>query len=276
MRRITLPTLDAAVARKVLVGFVRDEIRKVGLKKAVLGLSGGIDSALSCFIAAEALGPENVLAVRMPYRTSSQGSLDHAQLVIDQLGVQSETVEITEMVDGWRRQSPGMAPLRAGNIMARCRMITLYDRSSVFGGLVVGTGNKTELMLGYTTLFGDQGCALNPIGDLFKTQIRALSAEMNVPRVIIDKAPSADLWEGQTDEQEMGLSYDEVDQLLHVLVDLRYSLEEAVDLGFDVNYVNRIWRMVSRNQFKRRYPLIAKVSGRTVGADFLYPRDWGV
>ena len=276
MRRITLPTLDAAVARKVLVGFVRDEIRKVGLNKAVLGLSGGIDSALSCFIAAEALGPENVLAVRMPYRTSSQGSLDHAQLVIDQLGVQSETVEITAMVDGWRRLSSDMTPLRAGNIMARCRMITLYDRSSVFGGLVVGTGNKTELMLGYTTLFGDQGCALNPIGDLFKTQIRALSAEMNVPRVIIDKAPSADLWEGQTDEQEMGLSYDEVDQLLHVLVDLRYSTEEAIDLGFDQAYVRRIWRMVSRNQFKRRYPLIAKVSGRTVGADFLYPRDWGV
>ena len=276
MRRIQLPTLDAAVARKVLVGFVRDEIQKVGLKRAVLGLSGGIDSALSCFIAAEALGPENVLAVRMPYRASAQSSFDHAQLVIDQLGVQTERVDISEMVDAWQRQSPNMDRLRAGNIMARCRMITLYDRSASFGGLVVGTGNKTELMLGYTTLFGDQGCALNPIGDLFKTQIRALSAEMGVPRVIIEKAPSADLWEGQTDEQEMGLSYDEVDQLLHVMVDLRYSIEEAIELGFDEKYVRRIWRMVGRNQFKRRYPLIAKVSGRTVGADFLYPRDWGV
>lgn len=275
MPRIQLPTLDAAAARKVLVGFVRDEIRKVGLQRAVLGLSGGIDSALACFIAAEALGPENVLAVRMPYRTSSPSSFDHAGLVIDQLGVQTERVEITDMVDGLLRQSVNADRLRSGNIMARCRMIVLFDRSASFGGLVVGTGNKTELMLGYTTLFGDQGCALNPIGDLYKTQIRALAEEMGVPRPIIDKPPSADLWEGQTDEQEMGLTYEEVDQALHVMVDLRYSLVETLALGFDEKYVRRIWRMISRNQFKRRYPLIAKVSGRTVGADFLYPRDWG-
>lgn len=260
----------------MLVGFLRDEIRKVGLSRAVLGLSGGIDSALSCFLAAEALGPENVLAVRMPYRTSSAGSLAHAQLVIDQLGVRAETVDISGMVDSLLGQSSQVTPLRAGNAMARCRMVVLFDRSAAFNGLVVGTGNKTELMLGYTTLFGDQASALNPLGDLYKAQIRQLAAAMDVPKPILDKAPSADLWEGQTDEGEMGLTYDAVDRILRVLVDLRYSPEEAIALGLDAALVKRVAGMVARNQFKRRYPLIAKISTRTVGADFLYPRDWGV
>jgi NAD+ synthase len=267
--------INTTLARRLLVNFLREEITRVGMQRAVVGLSGGIDSALSCFLAAEALGPENVLAVRMPYRTSSQESLDHAQLVIDQLGVQALTVEITDLADGLIRQFPDMNNLRKGNIMARSRMIVLYDQSVQFGGLVVGTGNKTEIMLGYSTLYGDSAHALNPIGDLYKTQIRQLSAAVGVPTPILDKAPSADLWPGQTDEAEMGLTYERADQLLYLLVDQRYKPEECVEAGFDPDFVKLVVERVRRNHFKRLMPLVAKVSSRTVGYDFLYLRDWG-
>ncbi len=207
-------TINTDLARKILTGFLHSEITRIGYQHAVINLSGGIDSALSCFLAAEALGPENVLAIRMPYRTSSPDSLDDAQKVIDATGVQSITVEITEMVDPLFAQFPDMDNLRKGNIMARERMIVLYDQSVAFRGLVVGTGNKTEILLGYTTLYGDSANALNPIGDLYKTQVRQLSRAMGVPQSILDKAPSADLWTGQTDEGELGFTYAEVDQLL--------------------------------------------------------------
>src|SRR5512137_2312231 len=197
--------INTDLARTVLKTFLRDEIRKVGIEHAVIGLSGGIDSALSCYLAAMALGPENVLAVRMPYRTSSQDSLDHAQLVIDALGIHSETVEITDIVDPLIAHTPDMTNLRRGNLMARARMIVLFDRSAAHRGLVIGTSNKTELLLGYGTLFGDMASALNPIGDLYKTQVRELAQAIGVPQPIVDKAPSADLWIGQTDEAEMGL-----------------------------------------------------------------------
>ena len=192
-------SINTDLARKILTGFIHSEITRTGFKKAVLGLSGGIDSALSCYLAAEALGPENVLVVRMPYKASSPESLSHAQLVIDDLGVQSMTVEITDMVDSLFALYPDITNLRKGNIMARQRMIILYDQSSAFGGLVVGTGNKTEILLGYSTLFGDSACALNPIGDLYKCQVRQLSRALGVPAEIVDKPPSADLWAGQTD-----------------------------------------------------------------------------
>jgi NAD+ synthase len=267
--------INTDLARTVLKTFLRDEIRKVGVERAVIGLSGGIDSALACYLAAQAIGAHNVYAVQLPYRTSAPDSLEHARLVVEALGVQSETVEITDMVDPLIARTPDITPLRKGNLMARARMIVLYDRSAAQRGLVVGTSNKTELLLGYGTLFGDMASALNPIGDLYKTQVRQLARALGVPQPIVDKPPSADLWIGQTDEAEMGLTYAEVDQLLYLLVDERYSPEEAIEAGFDRSYVERVWKLIRTMQFKRRGPLIAKLSKRTVGIDFLYLRDWG-
>jgi NAD+ synthase len=268
-------SINTNLAREILVGFVKSEITRVGMSRAVIGLSGGIDSALSCALAVEALGKENVLAVRMPYKGSSQDSLDHAQLLIDQLGIPNKTVEITDMVEPLFKRDPQITKMRMGNIMARERMIVLYDQSEVFKGLVVGTGNKTEILLGYSTLYGDAACAMNPIGDLYKTQVRQLSRAMNVPAPIIDKAPSADLWAGQTDEDELGFTYEDVDKLLYLLVDQRYSPQEAVEAGFSEKFVNAVTTRIRRNQFKRMVPPIAKVSNRTIGYDFLYLRDWG-
>jgi NAD+ synthase len=241
----------------------------------VVGLSGGIDSALSCYLAALALSPENILAVRMPYRTSSQDSWDHAGLVIEELGVQSIDIPITEMVDPIIQKFPDMDNVRKGNLMARARMIVLYDQSVEFDGLVIGTGNKTEILLGYSTLYGDSACALNPIGDLYKTQVRQLAADIGVPAVILDKPPSADLWIGQTDEEELGFTYSDVDQLLYLLVDHRYRSEDLIKAGFDRSFVHEVIDRIRHSQFKRILPPIAKLSNRTVGYDFLYLRDWG-
>lgn len=268
-------SIHPALARKILTGFIRSEITRMGFRHAVIGLSGGIDSALACYLAAEALGPQNVLAVRMPYKTSSADSLEHAQLVIDALGVQALTIPITDLADGLIQRFPEMDSMRKGNIMARARMIVLYDQSAAFNGLVVGTGNKTEILLGYSTLFGDSACALNPLGDLYKTQVRQLSRDLGVPAAIIDKPPSADLWGGQTDEGELGFTYAEVDQLLYLLVDERYTPQECIEAGFAAPFVNKVVERVRRNQFKRVLPPIAKLSQRTVGYDFLYLRDWG-
>jgi len=268
-------TINPDLARKILTGFIKSELNRAGFSKAVIGLSGGLDSALACVLAAEALGPENVLAVRMPYRSSSPDSLEHAQLLIEQFRVQSETIEITEMVDPLIGRDPEMSKVRQGNIMARARMIVLYDKSEAFEGLVVGTSNKTEILLGYTTLWGDSASALNPIGDLYKTQVRQLSRAMGVPNEIIAKAPSADLWSGQTDEGELGFTYEEIDKLLYLLVDQRYSPAECVQAGFDQAFVEQVVTRIRRSQFKRMLPPIAKVSNRTVGYDFLYLRDWG-
>jgi NAD+ synthase len=268
-------TINTDLARKILTGFIRSEVTRMGFHHAVIGLSGGIDSALSCFLAAEALGPENVLAVRMPYRTSSPESLEDAQRVIDATGVQSMTVEITDMVEPLFALYPEIDSLRKGNIMARERMIILYDQSSAFKGLVIGTGNKTEILLGYTTLFGDSANALNPIGDLYKTQVRQLSRDLGVPESVITKAPSADLWVGQTDETELGFTYAEVDQLLFLLVDQRFTAQECIEAGYAESFVHSVVQRIRRNHFKRILPPIAKVSNRTIGYDFLYLRDWG-
>ncbi len=267
--------INTDLARKVLTDFIRSEIRRAGFQRAVVGVSGGVDSALSCFLAAEALGPENVLALRLPYKTSSPESLEHAQMVIGATGVHGATYEITAMVDGYLEMVPEADQVRRGNVMARARMIVLYDQSAAFQGLVVGTGNKTEILLGYTTLYGDAACALNPLGDLYKTQVRQLARALGVPQVIIDKPPSADLWQGQTDEGELGFTYEQVDQLLFLLVDQRYSPQDCVDAGFEEAFVRRVLEIVRKNQFKRMMPPIAKLSNRTVGYDFLYLRDWG-
>lgn len=266
--------INPEIARKMLVGFIADQIAKTGMKRAVIGLSGGIDSALSAYLSAEALGAENVLAVRMPYRTSSADSLSDADLVIEALGLSSLTIPITEMADPLINQFPDMSNTRKGNIMARLRMTILYDQSVAWGGLVMGTSNKTEMMLGYSTIYGDSGVALQPIGDLYKTQVRQLSAALAVPQSVQQKPPSADLFEGQTDEGDFGFTYEDVDKVLFLLVDERYTIDEVVEEGFGRSFVENVWRRVKINHYKRTMPNIAKVSRRTVGHDFLYLRDY--
>jgi len=268
-------TINTDVARQILTGFIKSELTRVGFSRAVIGLSGGIDSALSFVLAVEALGAENVLAVRLPYESSSSESLEHAQILIDQYKVPSETIEITNMVEPLFVYDPEMTKQRKGNIMARERMVVLYDRSEAFRGLVIGTSNKTELLLGYSTLWGDMASAVNPLGDLYKTQVRQLSRALGIPSLIVDKPPSADLWIGQTDEDELGFTYEQVDKLLFLLVDQRYSAQECVEEGFDEKFVNAVITRTRRSQFKRMLPPIAKLSNRTIGYDFLYLRDWG-
>lgn len=267
-------TINTDIARTMITGFIADQIAKAGMTRAVIGLSGGIDSALSAYLAAEALGAENVLAVRIPYRTSAQNSLDDAQRVIDALGLPSLDVPITDMADPLINRFPDMSSVRKGNIMARLRMIVLYDQSVAWGGLVMGTSNKTEFLLGYTTIYGDSGVAMQPIADLYKYQVRQLSAALGVPQAILDKAPSADLWEGQTDEGELGFTYNDVDQVLFLLVDERYTINEVVDEGFDRAFVEGVWRRVKANHYKRTMPNVCKLSRRSIGHDFLYLRDF--
>lgn len=266
--------INTDLARKMLTGFIRDQIDKAGMKGAVIGLSGGIDSALSAYLSAEALGAENVLAVRMPYKTSSEDSLSDAEAVINDLGLPSMTVPITGMADALISQFEDMPNLRKGNIMARCRMIVLYDQSAARGLLPMGTSNKTEFMLGYSTIYGDSGVAMQPIADLYKHQVRQLSRAMGVPKSILDKPPSADLWAGQTDEQELGFTYADVDQVLFLLIDERYTPQEVIEEGFEASFVNDVWRRVKANHYKRTMPNVAKISKRTIGHDFLYLRDW--
>ena len=267
-------TINTELATRILTGFIRDSITKAGMTRAVIGLSGGIDSAVSAYLTAEALGPENVLALRMPYTTSSAESLSDAEAVIEDLGLPHLSVPISEMADPLIERFPDMSRLRRGNIMARLRMITLYDQSMAWGGLVMGTSNKTEFLLGYSTIYGDSGVALHPIADLYKFQVRQMARHLGVPAAIIDKPPSADLWVGQTDEDELGFTYDEADQVLFLLVDERYTVDEVADEGFDRDFVIQIWERVKANHYKRTMPNIAKLSKRSIGHDFLYLRDY--
>ena len=266
-------SIETDAARRIITEFIRAQLDQAGFGRVLLGLSGGIDSALVACLAAEAIGPENVLAVLMPYKTSSPESRGDAEEVVRQLGCPSELVDISAIVDGYFEDGRQDAtPLRRGNFMARARMMVLYDHSVTWGGLVIGTGNKTETLIGYSTLWGDSASAFNPIGDLYKSQVRQLSAAMGVPEVIISKAPSADLWPGQTDEEEVGFSYAEVDRILFRLVDRRLSLDEVVADGFEGELVDRVDRMVAGSEFKRQVPPIAKIGPRTAGIDYLYPR----
>ncbi len=266
--------INPALATRILTGFIRDSITKAGMQRAVIGLSGGIDSAVSAYLAAQALGADKVLAVRMPYKTSSADSLAHAEAVIEDLGIPHLTLPISEMADPFIERFSEMSRLRRGNIMARLRMITLYDQSMAWGGLVMGTSNKTEFLLGYSTIYGDSGVALHPIADLYKAQVRQLARHLGVPGVIIDKPPSADLWVGQTDEDELGFSYDQADAVLFLLVDERYTVDEVAAEGFSREFVQQIWERVKANHYKRTMPNIAKLSKRSIGHDFLYLRDY--
>lgn len=267
--------LNADIVKDLLVRFIRDETHSAGFQKGVVGVSGGVDSALSASLAAEALGRENAIAVIMPYKTSSPQSVSDAELVVKKLGIRSEIVDISPMVDAYCEKWAVTDRVRRGNVMARMRMIVLYDISARERALVIGTSNKTELMVGYGTLFGDTASAINPLGDLYKTQVWQLARKLDVPASIIEKKPTADLWEGQSDEGEMGFTYARLDSLLYRLVDERRTDEELLKLGFEEEFIRKVKSLVERNQFKRRLPLIAKVSYRTIGVDFRYVRDWG-
>lgn len=267
--------LNYDLTKDVLAKFIRDEFAKVGKRRAVIGISGGVDSALAAFLVVNALGNENVLGVRLPYSTSSAQTLEHANLVIDALDIRALTIDISPMVDPLFGLFPGMSVMRKGNILARERMIVLYDQSEEFDALVLGTSNKTEILLGYSTIFGDSAAAIHPMGDLYKTQVWQFARHLGVPEVIVSKPPSADFWPGQTDEGELGFTYEEADQVLYLLVEGRCTRDEVITRGFSSRLVNRIYERMRMMQFKRVLPVIPKISTRTVGIDFLYLRNWG-
>jgi NAD+ synthase len=267
--------INPELVRKILVGFIQNEVRKVGFERVVLGLSGGVDSSLVATLAAQALGPKNVLGMLMPYRTSDPKSRSDALEVVEQLGIEHLEVDISPQIDAYFEHFPDADQKRRGNKMARERKSIEYDQSSAWRALVIGTSNKTELLLGYGTIYGDMASAINPIGDLYKTQVWQLADGVGVPTAIVQKAPSADLWAGQSDETELGFQYRMIDQLLYYLVDRRYSVEELKRQGFDEAFITEIVRRVRENQYKRRLPVIAKLSSRTIDRDFRYPRDWG-
>ncbi|MBI2875461.1 MAG: NAD+ synthase [Candidatus Tectomicrobia bacterium] len=271
-----IPPTNLPLLRQILVGFIRNEVTKTGFQRVVLGLSGGVDSSLCAYLASEALGPQNVLGVMMPYQTSSSESLSHAELVVESLGIRHLKVDITPMVDAYFRLFPEANQVRRGTKMARERMAILYDQSAADRALVLGTSNKTELLLGYGTQYGDMASAVNPLGDLYKSHVWQLARHVGVPEEIIQKKPSADLWAGQSDEEELGFTYEEADEILYFLVDKRYSYQELVEKGYPAEFVQQVYRRMQSSQYKRRLPVIAKVSERTIDRDFRYSRDWGL
>ena len=269
------PKINGLFVEKILVAFIRDEFGRCGCPRGLLGLSGGLDSAVCAALAAKALGPRNVLALIMPYGAASGEDVRHAAALARRLGIAHETIDIAPQIDLYFAAHPTTNRVRRGNKMARERMAVLYDASAREGGLILGTSNKTELLLGYGTIHGDMACAINPLGDLYKTQVRELAVHLRVPPAIRAKAPTAGLWPGQTDERDLGLAYEEIDAVLYGLVEGRRTRREVIEAGHRAAAVDRVLRMIRNSGFKRMMPPIAKLSTRSVGHDFLYPYDWG-
>ncbi len=267
-------TINGPFAVKILTTFIREELAKAGFSKGIVGLSGGLDSSVCAFLAAKALGPKNVLGLNMPYGRKFSADMDDARDVARILKIRSRVVDIAPMVDAYFAAHPSDDRVRIGNKMARERMSVLYDFSAQEKALILGTSNKTELLIGYGTVHGDMACAVNPLGDLYKTQVRQLATELGVPEKIRTKLPTAGLWAGQTDEGELGMTYVEIDQILYALVDDRESRAEVIARGFKKEKVDRILARIKASEFKRQMPPIAKIASRTVGHDFLYPYDW--
>lgn len=265
--------LNAPLAEAVLTSFIRDAVETSGTEGVVLGLSGGVDSSLSAALAARALGPERVHGFLLPYRTSSPESERDARAVAGHLGIPHRVIDISPMVDAYFEMEPDAPADRRGNKMARERMTILFDQAKKLDALVLGTSNKTEILLGYSTVFGDNASSLNPLGDLYKCQIWQLSRHLGLPAQVIDKAPSADLWPGQTDEGELGFSYETADEVLYLLFDLGLRPEEVAARGYEERVVRRIVSLEQRFRFKRRLMLIARLSGSAVNLDQEIPRD---
>lgn len=257
-----------------LQSFVREELHTSGFTEACVAVSGGLDSALVFKLAVDALGAQHVHPIFLPYRTSSDESERDARIMFDFCGIPWQELDISGMAESYFTTQPGIDRVRMGNVLARMRMVVIFDQSKKENALVIGTSNKSELLVGYSTWYGDMACALMPIGDLYKTQVRSLARHIGLPEQIIAKPPSADLWTGQTDEGEIGISYEMLDQILYLLVDQRRSVADAVAAGFNEEIVRRVEHKILASQFKRVAPPIAKLSQRTVGVDFLYPRDW--
>lgn len=271
--RTSIP-FDPIFTENTLIRFIRDEVTKFGIESVVIGLSGGLDSSVSATLAVRALGKDKVFGYVLPYKTTSKESLDDAYLVGEILGIHIETIDITQIVNSYFKLED-VDRLRRGNFIARIRMCILFDKSNEHNALVLGTSNKTELLLGYGTIYGDMASAINPLGDLYKTQVRILAKEIGIPEKIITKPPTADLWIGQTDEGELGITYEEADEILFHLVEKRVSPQHLIEIGYDSEKVVKILNMIKKNQFKRTLPIIAKLTNRTIGIDFKYPRDWG-
>jgi len=272
---IIVLNINCELVSSVLERVLKEETSKIGLQKAILGLSGGVDSAVVACLLARAFSPENVHALIMPYRESNPDSQAHAELLANQIGISYDILDISPMVDAFFVNGKNASALRRGNRMARERMCMLYDYSAQNSALVIVTSNKTELLLGYGTIFGDLSSAINPIGDLYKSQIWKLAKYLNVPEEIVNKAPSADLWIGQTDESELGYTYEEIDLFLYYYIDRRYSDDILISMGYSEKMIFDIKSKIQKNQFKRRPPVIAKLTNRTINQDFRYCRDWG-
>jgi len=269
--------LHAPLAVAVLTDFIRDAVATTGTEGVVVGLSGGVDSALAAALAARALGPSRVHAFVLPYRTSNPESASDARLVAEQLGIAHRMIDISPMVDPYfALEIPGSGEedrRRRGNKLARERMTILFDQAKKLGCLVLGTSNKTEILLGYSTVFGDNASSLNPLGDLYKQQVWRLASHLALPQRVVAKQPSADLWPGQTDEDELGMTYEVADEVLYLLFDLGLRPAEVVERGYAEESVRRIVRLEQANRFKRRLMLIARLSGSAINLDQEIPRD---
>jgi len=270
-----LLTLDQRLVEQVLCAFIADQVHKNGFQNAVVGVSGGLDSAVVLALVQRALGAPHTFALLMPYRLSAPESLELGQTLCNELGVAHETIDISPSVDAYFDRFPATEKLQIGNKCARERMAVLYDFSSRRHALVAGTSNKSELLVGYSTLWGDSAAAFMPIGDLYKTQVFALARQLNIPAAIIARQPSADLWQNQTDEGELGITYKALDEILFLLIDRRLPPEQVAAQGHDAAAIERISRMIRNSQYKRTMPAVAKLQARTIGIDFRYPRDWG-
>jgi len=265
--------INTRFVEKVLTAFIKKELSRFNFSRGILGLSGGLDSSVSAFLAAKSLGKTNVYAMIMPYGDSYPQDKDHALEVADLLGIHSRIIDISPMVDVYFKEFPTSDRILLGNKMARERMSILYDFSVREKALILGTSNKTESLLGYGTIHGDMASAINPIGDLYKTQVRQLAAYLGVPDKIIKKTPTAGLWPEQTDEKELGMTYEEIDKILYQIVDLRRTPESLPEGDFDKKHVVQITRLIKSSEFKRKLPPIVKLSWRTIGLDFLYSFD---
>lgn len=251
--------IDCGQVRQKLVNFIKDEVRKAGFKKAIIGISGGIDSAVAAYLCSSALGAKNVYGILMPYRTTGSECVKDAEMIAKETGINRDFVDISPMIDSYFNDTSCGDKLRRGNKMARERMSILYDLSVRHNALVIGTSNKSEILLGYGTIYGDTACAIMPLGDLYKTQVRKLAAFLGVPEPILKKVPSADLWPGQTDEGEMGFTYKEADEILCLMVDCGKSEQEIVASGFDGDLLKRVSGLVKKMEFKRRPPVVASM-----------------